>query len=96
MTLNLAGVIELPGFAGTLGRVLLVEADEQVDQLAADRLGVQQVRQCAAAIAEIAVQSSLRTLWYAELAKMMQGCYPCVGGMLSAMSIVFSDRTESQ
>jgi hypothetical protein len=45
MTLNLAGVIELPGFAGTLGRVLLVEADEQVDQLAADRPGAQQARQ---------------------------------------------------
>ena len=32
MAQDLAGVVELPGFAGTLGRVLLVEADEQVDR----------------------------------------------------------------
>ena len=45
MLQELAGVVPLPGFAGTLGRVLLVEADEQVDQLAADPPGAQQVRQ---------------------------------------------------
>jgi hypothetical protein len=34
-----------PRFAGSLGRVLLVQADEQGDQLAAHRPGAQQVRQ---------------------------------------------------
>lgn len=38
MTLNLACVTGLPGLAGKLGRVLLVQADEQVDQFAAHRV----------------------------------------------------------
>ena len=45
MAQDLACVVDLPRFAGSLGRVLLVQADEQVDQLAADRPGAQQVRQ---------------------------------------------------
>src|ERR1700736_385937 len=45
MAQDLACVVDLPRFAGTLGRVLLVQADEQVDQLAAHRPGAQQVRQ---------------------------------------------------
>src|SRR5690349_19758024 len=35
MSLDLACVVDLPGFAGRLGRELLVQADEQVDQLTA-------------------------------------------------------------
>src|SRR5580658_2530210 len=42
---DLARVVALPGLAGILGRVLLVEGDEQVDQLAADGLDAQQVGQ---------------------------------------------------
>src|SRR5437868_5799166 len=45
MAQDLACVPGLPRFAGSLGRVLLVQADEQVDQLAAYRPGAQQVRQ---------------------------------------------------
>ena len=45
MAQDLACVVGLPGFTGSLGRVLLVQADEQVDQLAAHRPGAQQVRQ---------------------------------------------------
>src|SRR5580704_6208499 len=45
MTQDLACIVGLPRFAGSLGRVLLVQADEQVDQLAAHRPGAQQVRQ---------------------------------------------------
>src|SRR6516162_310115 len=45
MAQDLACVVRLPRFAGSLGRVLLVEADEQVDQLAAYRPGAQRVRQ---------------------------------------------------
>ena len=45
MAQDLACVVRLPRFAGSLGRVLLVQADEQVDQLAAHRPGAQQVRQ---------------------------------------------------
>jgi hypothetical protein len=45
----------------------------------------------------VAVKSSPRALWQVELAKMMGGCYLCcTGGMLLAVSIAFSDRTESQ
>lgn len=45
----------------------------------------------------VAVRSSPRALWQVELAKMMGGCYLCsTGGMLLAVSIAFSDRTESQ
>jgi hypothetical protein len=45
----------------------------------------------------VAVKSSPRALSHVELAKMMGGCYPCgTGGMLLAVSIAFSDRTESQ
>src|SRR5881275_2503240 len=40
-----ACVVQLPGFGRVLGRVLPVQADQQVDQLAADRPGAQQVRQ---------------------------------------------------
>src|SRR5580658_7697393 len=42
---DLARVVALPGLAGMLGRVLLVEGDEQVDQLAADGLDAEQVGQ---------------------------------------------------
>jgi hypothetical protein len=42
---DLACVVGLPRLTGSLGRVLLVQADEQVDQLAAHRPGAQQVRQ---------------------------------------------------
>ena len=45
MPQNLACVVHLPGFAGRLGRELPVEADEQVDQLTANGLGAQQLRQ---------------------------------------------------
>ena len=45
MAQDLARVADLPGFAGTLGRELLVQADEQIDQLAADRPDAGQVRQ---------------------------------------------------
>ena len=45
MAQDLACVVGLPRFAGSLGRVLLVQADEQVDQLAAHRPGAQHVRQ---------------------------------------------------
>jgi hypothetical protein len=45
MAHDLAGVVQLPGFAWILGPVLLVEADEQVDQLAANGPAAQQVRQ---------------------------------------------------
>lgn len=35
--------------------------------------------------------------WHVELAKMMGDCYLCgTSGMLLAVSIAFSDRTESQ
>ena len=45
----------------------------------------------------VAVKSSPRALWHVELAKVMGGCYLCsTGGMLLAVSIAFSDRTESQ
>src|SRR5216683_5641089 len=37
-----SGVVGLPGFAWAGGGVFLVEADEQISQLAADKLGVQQ------------------------------------------------------
>lgn len=37
-----ARVIHLPGFGGILGSVLLVQADEQVDQLAANGPRAQQ------------------------------------------------------
>lgn len=50
-----------------------------------------------AVLALVAVKSSPRALWHVELAKMMGGCYLCsTGGMLLAVSIAFSDRTESQ
>src|SRR6185437_2732653 len=42
---DLARVVGLPGFGRSLGRELLVEADEQVDQVASHRAGAQQVRQ---------------------------------------------------
>src|ERR1700684_1409078 len=42
MARNAARAADLPGFAWSLGRVLLVEADEQVDQLAAHRPGTAQ------------------------------------------------------
>jgi pimeloyl-ACP methyl ester carboxylesterase len=45
MIQDLASVVALPGFTGIVGRVLLVEADEQVDQFTADGLHAQQVRQ---------------------------------------------------
>ena len=45
MARNLAGVVGRPGFAGSFGGVLLVEADEQLDQLAAHGPGAEQVRQ---------------------------------------------------
>jgi hypothetical protein len=45
MAQDLACVVGLPRFAGSHGRVLLVQADEQVDQLAAHWPGAQQVRQ---------------------------------------------------
>ena len=45
MAQDLACVLGLPRFAGSLGRVLLVQADEQADQLAAHWPGAQQVRQ---------------------------------------------------
>jgi len=42
-------------------------------------------------------EHSPRALWQVELAKMLGGCYLCgTGGMLLAVSIAFSDRTESQ
>ncbi len=44
MAQDLACVVDLPRFAGSLGRVLPVQADEQVDQFAAYRPGAQQVR----------------------------------------------------
>ena len=43
MAQDLPRVVSFPGFAGSLGGELLVEADEQVDQLAAHRPGAQQV-----------------------------------------------------
>ena len=45
MPLDLACVVGLPGFAGSLGRELLIEADQQVDQLDAHRPDTDQVRQ---------------------------------------------------
>ena len=45
MAQDLACIVGLPRFAGRLGRILLVQADEQVDQLAAHRPGAQQLRQ---------------------------------------------------
>src|SRR6516164_11221743 len=39
------GVVALPGLAGLPGGVFLVEADQHVGQLAADRLGLQQCRE---------------------------------------------------
>src|SRR5436190_7754403 len=45
MAQDLACVIGLPGLAGSLGPVLLVQADEQVDQFAAHGPCAQQVRQ---------------------------------------------------
>src|SRR5260370_6699390 len=44
MAQDLAGVVAFPGFAGGLGRVLLVEAHEQIDQLAAYGPGTHQIR----------------------------------------------------
>ena len=45
MAQNLARVVGFPGFAGSLGCVLLVEADEQIDQLAAYGPGPEHIRQ---------------------------------------------------
>src|SRR6516162_7015132 len=45
MAQDLACVVGLPGFAWSLGRELLVEADEQVDQFASHGPGTQQVWQ---------------------------------------------------
>lgn len=45
MAQDLASVADRPRSAGSLGRVLLVQADKQVDQLAAHGPGAQQVRQ---------------------------------------------------
>jgi len=45
MPLDLPCAVGLPGFAGSLGREPLVQADEQVDQLAAHRPDAEQVRQ---------------------------------------------------
>jgi hypothetical protein len=44
MPLDLARVAGLSGFAERLGREFVVEADKQVDQLAADRRDAEQVR----------------------------------------------------
>src|SRR6516225_7396041 len=44
MPQDLACVIDLPGFTGSLGRELLVQADEQIDQLAAYWPDAEQVR----------------------------------------------------
>jgi len=45
MAYDLACVVEFPGFAGFPSRVLLVQADEQVDQLAPAGPDAQQIRQ---------------------------------------------------
>src|SRR6266478_7224010 len=45
MAQDLPRVVSFPGFAGSLGGELLVEADEQVNQLAAHGPGAEQVRQ---------------------------------------------------
>src|SRR6185312_9300985 len=45
MPLDLARVVAHPGLAGSLGRELPVETDEQVDQLAAHGPDAEQVRQ---------------------------------------------------
>ena len=45
MAQDLPRVVGFPGFAGSLGRELPIEADEQVDQLATHRPDAKQIRQ---------------------------------------------------
>src|ERR1700748_2656805 len=63
MAQNLPCVVGLPRFPGSLGRVLLVQADQQVNQLAAHRPGAQQVPQLRQARSSAPPSKIRNTLW---------------------------------